>query len=132
MMPSKGSEGRSTSDDPAGLDPLGMMPLITTFYPSAKGVLDDMTGMTLRAQDGIRDRRKMCEEELNGRYDLELIDAHRRPELAVQERLIGVPALIKKLPLPPGKLVGGMSSKEKVIVGSQIRPEKKVNQEGPK
>jgi circadian clock protein KaiB len=91
-----------------------------------------VTGMTPRAQDAIRNIRKICEEELKGRYDLEVIDIYQQPELAKKEQILAAPTLIRKLPLPLRKLVGDMSNKQKVIVGLELMPEKESITEGKK
>ncbi len=84
-----------------------------------------VTGMTSRAQDAIRNIRRICDEELKGRYELEVVDVYQQPELAKKEQVIAAPTLIRELPLPLRKLVGDMSDKQKVIVGLEIMPEKK-------
>ncbi len=84
-----------------------------------------ISGATSRSEEAIRNIRRICEEELKGRYDLEVIDIYQQPELARKEQIIGAPTLIRKLPLPLRKLVGDMSNREKVIVGLEILPEKK-------
>jgi circadian clock protein KaiB len=84
-----------------------------------------ITGSTPRSQEAIRNIRKICEEELKDRFDLEVIDVYQQPELAKKEQILAAPTLIRKLPLPLRKLVGDMSNKEKVIVGLEIMPEKK-------
>ena len=82
-----------------------------------------VTGMTPKAQVAIRNIKKICEEELKGRYELEVIDIYQQPELAKREQIIAAPTLIRTLPLPLRRLVGDMSDKEKVIVGLQLMPE---------
>lgn len=89
-----------------------------------------VTGMTPRAQEAIRNIKKICEEELKGRYELEVIDIYQQPELAKTEQIIAAPTLIRRLPLPLRRLVGDMSNKEKVIVGLQLTPEDKNGTEG--
>jgi circadian clock protein KaiB len=79
-----------------------------------------ITGLTPRAQEAIKNIKKICEEELKGRYDLEIIDVYQQPEIAKTEQILAAPTLIRKLPLPLRKLVGDMSDKEKVIVGLEI------------
>ncbi|MGD0817273.1 MAG: circadian clock KaiB family protein [Methanomassiliicoccales archaeon] len=88
-----------------------------------------VTGTTPRSQEAIRNIRTICEEELKGRYDLEVIDVYQQPMLAKLEQILAVPTLIRKLPLPSRKLVGDMSDKEKVVIGLEIRSEKRVKKE---
>jgi circadian clock protein KaiB len=91
-----------------------------------------VSGMTPRAQSAIRNIKQICEGELKGRYDLEVIDIYQQPELAKSEQILAAPTLIKKLPLPLRRLVGDMSNKEKVIVGLQLMPEREKGAEGMK
>ena len=89
-----------------------------------------VTGMTPRAKEAIRNIKKICEEELRGRYELEVIDIYQQPELAKKEQIIAAPTLIRKLPLPLRRLVGDMSNREKVIVGLQLMPEDSTGMKG--
>jgi circadian clock protein KaiB len=89
-----------------------------------------VTGMTPRAQEAIRNIQRICEEELKGRYDLEVIDIYQQPELAKKEQILAAPTLIRKLPLPLRKLVGDMSNKEKVIAGLEVTTGEATETEG--
>jgi circadian clock protein KaiB len=89
-----------------------------------------VTGTTPRSQDAIKNIKKICDEELKGRYDLEVIDVYQQPELAREGQILAAPTLIRKLPLPLRRLVGDMSNKEKVVVGLEIKPKKGLKGEG--
>lgn len=89
-----------------------------------------ITGTTPRSNDAIRNIRKICEEELKGRYDLEVIDVYQQPELAKKEQILAAPTLIRKLPLPLRKLVGDMSNREKVVVGLEIVQDQVTTKDG--
>ena len=83
-----------------------------------------VTGMTPRSTQAIRNIRKICEEHLKGRYELEVIDICQQPDLAKEGEIIAAPTLIKKLPLPLRKLIGTMSDTERVLVGLNITHKK--------
>jgi circadian clock protein KaiB len=72
----------------------------------------------------ISNLRKVCEEHLAGRYELEVIDILENPALASDEQIVATPTLIKKLPEPFRKLIGDMSNKEKVILGMDVKLKK--------
>ena len=74
-----------------------------------------VTGMTPKSINAIENIRKICEENLQGRYELEVIDIYQQPEYAKKEEIIAAPTLIKKLPLPLRKFIGDMSNKEKIL-----------------
>ena len=75
------------------------------------------TPKSLRAVANVR---KLCEEYLQDRFELEVIDITTKPELAKKEQLIGAPTLVKLLPLPLRRFIGDMSKKERLIAGLEI------------
>lgn len=80
-----------------------------------------IAGRTPRSVDAITNIKKICEEHLQGRYELEVIDLYQQPQLAQGEQIIAVPTLIKKLPLPLRRIIGDMSNTERVLVGLDLR-----------
>jgi circadian clock protein KaiB len=80
-----------------------------------------VTGMTPNSVRAVENLRKICEEHLQGKYDLEVIDIYQQPALARSEQIIAAPTLVKKLPLPLRKFIGGLSETEKVLVGLDIK-----------
>jgi circadian clock protein KaiB len=81
-----------------------------------------VTGMSPKSINAIENIRKICEENLKGRYELEVIDVYQQPDYAKKEQIIAAPTLIKKLPLPLRKFIGDMSNKEKILVGLDLVP----------
>jgi circadian clock protein KaiB len=84
-----------------------------------------VTGMTPKSINAIENIRKISEENLHGRYELEVIDIYQQPEYAKKEEIIAAPTLIKKLPLPLRKFIGDMSNKDKILVGLDLVPKEK-------
>ncbi len=84
-----------------------------------------VTGMTPRSRAAIKNIKKMCEEHLKDRYELEVIDIYQQPELAKTEQLIAAPTLVKKLPLPLRRLIGDMSQSERFLIALALKPEGK-------
>ncbi|MFZ2405877.1 MAG: circadian clock KaiB family protein [Methylobacter sp.] len=83
-----------------------------------------ITGQTPRSESAIQNLRKICEENLDAKYEIEIIDILERPQLAEDERILATPTLIKSLPPPLRRLIGDLSETEKVLVGLDIRPPK--------
>ncbi len=83
-----------------------------------------VTGLTPRSTKAIQNIKKICEESLKGRYELEVIDVYQQPEFARTEQIIAAPTLIKKLPLPLRRIIGDMSNKEKVLIGLDLQRKK--------
>ncbi|MGZ8158395.1 MAG: circadian clock KaiB family protein [Methylobacter sp.] len=80
-----------------------------------------VTGTTPRSTKAIVNIRKICEEHLQGRYDLEVVDISQNPTLAEGEQIIAAPTLIKKLPLPLRRFIGDMSQTERILLGLDLR-----------
>jgi circadian clock protein KaiB len=83
-----------------------------------------VAGLTPRSQMAIKNIKKICEEHLNGRYDLEVIDVYQKPVLAKGEQIIAAPTLIRKLPLPLRRFIGDLSDSERILLGLDLRPKK--------
>lgn len=83
-----------------------------------------VTGTTARSTQAISAIRKLCEEYLKGRYDLKVIDIYQQPTQAGDAQIIAAPTLVKEFPLPPKRLVGNLSNREKVIVGLNLKLDK--------
>jgi circadian clock protein KaiB len=81
-----------------------------------------VTGTTPRSLTAVANVKKICEEHLQGRYDLEVIDIYQQPTLAKGEQIIAAPTLIKKLPLPLRKFIGDMADRERILVGLDLKP----------
>jgi circadian clock protein KaiB len=80
-----------------------------------------LTGTTNRSVLALTNLKKICEEYLEGRYELEVIDLYQIPLLAKDEQIIAAPTLIKKLPLPFRRIIGDMSNEEKVLLGLDLK-----------
>ena len=80
-----------------------------------------VTGLTPRSNLAIANVRKICDEHLAGRYELEVIDLYQQPKLAKGEQIIAAPTLIKTLPLPLRRLIGDMSNTEKFLIGLDLK-----------
>jgi circadian clock protein KaiB len=80
-----------------------------------------ITGSTSRSVLAITNLKKICEEYIEGRYELEVIDLYQHPSLAKGDQIIAAPTLIKKLPLPFRRIIGDMSNKEKVLLGLDLK-----------
>ncbi len=82
-----------------------------------------VTGKTPRAEHAIANLRRICEAELNGEYDLQIVDVLEHPQLAEDEKILATPTLIKRLPPPLRRVIGDLSDREKVLLGLDVWPE---------
>jgi circadian clock protein KaiB len=76
-----------------------------------------VAGNTNKSAHAILILKQLCEQELKGRYQLEVIDINQQPGKARSEQIIATPTLIKTLPLPIRRIIGDLSKIEKVLVG---------------
>jgi circadian clock protein KaiB len=81
-----------------------------------------VAGNTTRSTQAIENIREICEKNLKGRYSLEVIDIYQQPELARGEQVLAAPTLIKTLPLPLRRIIGNLSSTERILVGLNLIP----------
>ena len=80
-----------------------------------------ISGATNRSKTAVDNIKKICEENLKGRYELEIIDVFQQPEKLRSEQIIAVPTLVKKLPVPIRKFIGDLSDKDMVLVGLGLK-----------
>jgi circadian clock protein KaiB len=82
-----------------------------------------VTGMTPRSTRAISAVRKVCDEFLAGRYDLQVIDVYQQPALIRDEQIFATPTLVKKGPEPERRMIGDMSNRERLMAGLGLRAE---------
>ncbi|MGH7638012.1 MAG: circadian clock protein KaiB [Gemmatimonadaceae bacterium] len=80
-----------------------------------------VTGGSPRAETAIRNLRHICENELKGEYQIEIIDVREQPDAAENDRVLATPTLIKQLPPPLRRVIGDLSDREKVVLGLELR-----------
>ena len=81
-----------------------------------------IAGQTARSLAALANLQRICDEHLEGRYHLEVIDLVERPQLARGDQIFALPTLVRKLPEPIRKLVGDLSDTERALVGLDLRP----------
>ena len=83
-----------------------------------------ITGTTPASTRAIEKVKSVCEEHLQGRYELEVIDIYQTPALAKDHQIIATPTLIKVLPTPLRRFIGDLSRAEKILFGLDLREKK--------
>lgn len=69
-----------------------------------------VAGATARSQQAILRARELCEAELDGDYELEVIDIYQQPLLAREGQILATPTLVKAYPQPVRRLIGNLSN----------------------
>ena len=78
-------------------------------------------GQTPKSLAAINNLRKVCEEHLAGRYEIEIVDLLKNPRLAKDDQIVAIPTLVRKLPDPVRKIIGDLSDTERALVGLQLK-----------
>jgi circadian clock protein KaiB len=81
-----------------------------------------ITGSTPHSTRAIENMRRICEEHLDGRYDLEVVDVYEDPEATREFQVIATPTLVKILPEPLRRIIGDLSNRERVLAGLDLAP----------
>jgi circadian clock protein KaiB len=79
-----------------------------------------VTGLTPRSVCAVNNLRAICNEYLEGRYDLEVVDIYQQPHLAKGEQIVAAPTLVRQFPLPVRRMIGDMSNRERVLLGLDL------------
>jgi circadian clock protein KaiB len=82
-----------------------------------------VTGMTPRSTRAIRAVRAICQERLEGRFQLEIVDVYQQPHLIQDEQIIATPTLVKYEPAPLRRIVGDMTDKFRLCHGLGLASE---------
>ena len=90
-----------------------------------------VTGTSPRAQVAIANLERICQQELQGLYELEIVDVLENPQRAEDEKILATPTLIKALPPPLRRVIGDLSDKAKVLLGLEVRAQPEISPSPP-
>lgn len=80
-----------------------------------------VTGQTTRSRQAITNLKRLCDRELDGRYEMVVIDVLERPQLAEDEKILATPTVVKELPTPIRRIIGDLSDIDKVLLGLDLQ-----------
>ena len=80
-----------------------------------------VSGMTTRSTAALATIKALCEHELQGRYELDVIDIYQHPQSAVEEQIVAVPTLVRQLPEPLRRVIGDLSDEGRLLMGLDLR-----------
>ncbi len=83
-----------------------------------------VAGQTPKALTAFANLKKICDEQLKGKYSIEVIDLLINPQLGANDQIFALPTLVRKLPVPVRKIIGDLSNIERVLRGLDILPVK--------
>lgn len=82
-----------------------------------------VAGQNRRAVAAFDNLTQICEDELKGRYKIQVIDLLKNPMLARNDQILAVPTLVRALPRPVRNIIGDLSNTDRVLVGLDLREE---------
>lgn len=85
-----------------------------------------VAGQSPKALTAYSNLTKICEEQLNSKYSIEVIDLLKTPEKGSVDQIFALPTLVRKLPVPVRKIIGDLSNTERVLIGLDLLPEVKL------
>jgi len=80
-----------------------------------------VAGQTAKSLLAFANLKRICEENLKGQYDIDVIDLLKHPQLAEGDQILALPTLVRRLPEPVRKIIGDLSNSERVLVGLDLR-----------
>lgn len=81
-----------------------------------------VAGQTPKSVAALANLKKFCEDYLQGRYRIEVVDLVKNPQLARTDQILAIPTLVRRLPSPIRKIIGDLSNSERVLVGLDLQP----------
>ena len=81
-----------------------------------------IAGQTPKSLAAISNLHRICEEHLDGQFNIDVIDLLEKPQLAEGDEIIAIPTLVRRLPEPVRRIIGDLSNTEKTLVGLQLKP----------
>ncbi len=80
-----------------------------------------VAGQTPKSITAFRNLKAICEEQLKGKYQIEVIDLIKNPQLCREDQILAIPTLVRKLPAPVRKIIGDLSNTDRVLVGLDLK-----------
>ena len=81
-----------------------------------------VSGASPQSAAAVETARRICDEELRGQVDLQIVDIRDAGAQAVDDGILAVPTLVKRMPEPLRKLVGDLSNIMRVRIALDIPP----------
>jgi circadian clock protein KaiB len=82
-----------------------------------------VAGQTPKSIVALANLKRICDEHMNGRYSIEVIDLMENPQLAQRDQIVAIPTLVRELPSPLKRIIGDLSNTDRVLVGLDVAPQ---------
>jgi len=115
---------KSARTAPASLAEINQGQAVSPATPDVWDLRLYVAGQSPRSVAAFSNLKKICDEHLSGRYNIEVVDLVKHPQLAAGDQIVAIPTLVRKLPQPLRRIVGDLRDTERALVGLQLRPGK--------
>lgn len=79
-----------------------------------------VAGQTPKSITALANLKRICDEHMEGQYQIEVIDLMENPQLARRDQIVAIPTLVRELPSPLKRIIGDLSNTERVLVGLDV------------
>src|ERR1700761_5118517 len=79
-----------------------------------------IAGQTPKCMRAFANLKRICEQYLADRYQIEMIDLLKNPALARNDQILAVPTLVRRVPVPVRKIIGDLSNTQRVLAGLNV------------
>ena len=81
-----------------------------------------VSGATALSARAVVNARKICDDHLKGRYQLEILDIADNVEMAMRDQIVAAPTLVKLAPAPLRRFIGDMSNVKGLLDRLGVQP----------
>jgi circadian clock protein KaiB len=81
-----------------------------------------VAGQSPKSLTAFANLKRVCDQYLNTRYEIEIIDLIENPQLAAADEIVAIPTLVRRRPEPTRRLIGDLSDTDRVLAGLQLSP----------
>jgi circadian clock protein KaiB len=71
--------------------------------------------------------RDVCEQHLQGRYELEIVDVYQQPGRVSEDQVFAIPTLVKCEPAPQRFVIGDMTNRQRLLHGLGLPLEGRID-----
>ncbi len=79
-----------------------------------------IAGETPRSLAAFANLKRVCESNLKGNYEIEVIDLQLHPARAKGDQILAIPSLIRLMPPPTKKIIGDLANEQRLLMGLEI------------
>jgi len=126
-MASKSAQTRTAGRSPAKMTGPSRAAKVPRTSPDYYHLRLYVAGQTRKSLQAIANLKQICNENLQGRYSIEVVDLLEHPELARADQILAIPTLVRRLPQPIKKIIGDLSRTDRVLLGLDLEPMKPAN-----